>query len=704
MFGLILYLLAICINVGAFQCEDLVQDNLYSVKDAFECINSIKVNQSWTSQVQSGLLSLFDTYVFKDILKNPPQPAFDNHFYESIDIDARLRELPLNETSVYKFMQAVQSIINSAHDYHLNFRLKSSDAHKYYYDGMYAVLPFYFDIINNDQVILYANNDLSDYGLDVPEGIKENVNIPVVDINGMDPIAFIRKFADEQTHVKTPHGRFSYAMETMHFISLWNTVIDEKYLTTNINITYENQMKVETGYQILYLPEANRYTPSNKVAVLQRDVVRSLGASPYDYSSIDDDISCLADDSNKMNLLTLKTFGPANNDDFFKVADECFALFDSNDYPITLVLPMNNGGSGDIVGSFEQRLAPHGDYDMIGSVRKSKGMEGCIEHYYGPLISSPQDCKIRYNTSDPSQPLGEWYTSPKSCRYGDVEHVYSQESFMRYTQLISTNLTKHPRKPTELIVMTDGYCYSACSVLTKAMSEQGQAIVVGFEGDPAASMESFDGGNSPTDVIGQDQLFALEDDVNKLSQLGGFMTISMFETFRWNYEFNETIPREFMLFPVDERVPLYHFGDHKVGQFVEEAVNIYKKYQTQCNPKNKRLVKVTDECDSKMTIEHAHGGYLCGDDGKWTSQCVASYCDPDYRFDYYNQKCVPDVCVFGPAPSNDTNEMDSLTKWIIIGVASTLCSLILVVGVIGIVVFIVMKHRQRNSQYTALGN
>ncbi|EMD44788.1 Hypothetical protein EHI5A_226290 [Entamoeba histolytica KU27] len=61
---------------------------------------------------------------------------------------------------------------------------------------------------------------------------------------------------------------------------------------------------------------------------------------------------------------------------------------------------------------------------------------------------------------------------------------------------------KHPRKPTEIVVYTDSYCYSACSCVTKGLKECRGAILVGFDGDPYGKDEEFEVGLSPIIVIG----------------------------------------------------------------------------------------------------------------------------------------------------------------------------------------------------------
>ena len=76
---------------------------------------------------------------------------------------------------------------------------------------------------------------------------------------------------------------------------------------------------------------------------------------------------------------------------------------------------------------------------------------------------------------------------------------------------------------------------------------------------------------------------------------------------------------------------------------MEEAHYIFEKYKTQCNPKNKKLLFNTDECIFDNSI--IHGGYECGDDGKWSKICVPSYCDDGYVYDIKKNKCIEEICL-----------------------------------------------------------
>ena len=73
------------------------------------------------------------------------------------------------------------------------------------------------------------------------------------------------------------------------------------------------------------------------------------------------------------------------------------------------------------------------------------------------------------------------------------------------------------------------------------------------------------------------------------------------------------------------------------------ANQIFLSYKSTCNPNNKKLLLINEEC----TFEdiHLHGGYKCSDDGTWSSDCSPSYCDNGYFFDEINEKCIEEeIC------------------------------------------------------------
>ncbi|BFU26151.1 hypothetical protein EHI2019_000514700 [Entamoeba histolytica] len=92
----------------------------------------------------------------------------------------------------------------------------------------------------------------------------------------------------------------------------------------------------------------------------------------------------------------------------------------------------------------------------------------------------------------------KWYAKPNNIKYNDVKHKVTQPSIKVFPK---KKIMKHPRKPTEIVVYTDSFCYSACSSVTKGLKEWREAILVGFDGDTYGKDEEFEVGLSPTNVI-----------------------------------------------------------------------------------------------------------------------------------------------------------------------------------------------------------
>ena len=113
------------------------------------------------------------------------------------------------------------------------------------------------------------------------------------------------------------------------------------------------------------------------------------------------------------------------------------------------------------------------------------------------------------------------------------------------------------KKPTDIIIFTDSYSYSSASFFIKAFQNVGGAITVGFNGNPNSTKELFDASQSPANVLQSFDDCEEKDNLEKLGfKLGG---ITMGESYEDDYKNNNSIPREYKLNPVDERVDIYEF-------------------------------------------------------------------------------------------------------------------------------------------------
>ncbi|EAL42877.1 hypothetical protein CL6EHI_094570 [Entamoeba histolytica] len=515
--------------------------------------------------------------------------------------------------------------------------------------------------------------------VDVPEEIVNNQNVPVKTINGEDPFNIIREFGKKYLGLKCPHAQFTKAKSAITSGSLSNLPLTKEYLNTPITITWENGESLTVNYNIM------KFNPTNQKfqEVLERSKRRGIrgGIRIEDFeegnerkrikqendeykpncSEYNEEICCLTT-SNKVNTLIVNTFDAISNGYYFlDKLTECLDKFDSNDYPIQVIFPKNGGGLVKLAQTIEKALSPYDDVDYILSARISEFTEDIMKKGYALYMYDPETCESRENEINPKT-LGEWYTNHRTIKYEDVEHNVTQPSIvslMKILQTISFNdvpeikqSMKHPRKPTEIVVYTDSYCYSACSLVTKGLKEWGGAIIVGFDGDPYGKDEEFEVGLSPSNNI---RSITEIDSNNIFKQYGYKLGLTVRETCRFNYNYNETIPREFLTDMIDERVNIYQFSNDKINK-------------TKCNPKNKRLVKRDEKCDEEVNIEHGHGGYECGDNGEWSTKCVLAYCDEGYKFDYINNRCIEDVCLYPPNPSNGTRDMRINLFIMIIGI------------------------------------
>jgi hypothetical protein len=214
------------------------------------------------------------------------------------------------------------------------------------------------------------------------------------------------------------------------------------------------------------------------------------------------------------------------------------------------------------------------------------------------------------------------------------------------------------KKPHEIIIFTDGYSFSAASDFIKTTYLAGGAIIVGYNGNP--NFETFDSSQNPASVINTGNYKTVDSVSQAIEDLGFSLYYTYKEYFDINYEGNPQIPLEFQIHEIDERFEFYKkYSDDYYNDFLEEAHYIFEKYKTECNPKNKRLLLITDECvfDNSMM----HGGYGCGSDGKWSKTCVPSYCDNGYIYDSKTNTCIEDICLIKKDTDTDnTGDADNI--------------------------------------------
>ncbi|GAT99008.1 hypothetical protein CL6EHI_031950 [Entamoeba histolytica] len=620
-------------------------------------------------QGYDGLKYYLESYVFKDILKNPPQPAFSDDYYNKIDIDAELNKINTQTTNMYDFYSQIKNFIVSIRDSHLSFGM---DYTVYKPNLILKVLGSFLPFS------IYQRSTTGGISVDVPQEVINNENVAVKTINGEDPFDIIRKFGKKYIGFNSPHAQFEKACSTFVFAILEEIPLTKEYLNTPITIIWENGESVSVTYSILKLPLSSitmkrplqmkqlkqRFEPRITLEEIKSEnemikrMKREEGINQY-YASKDDSVYCSS--SSNINKLEIFSFNPESSyiKSYEETISKCIDLFDSNDYPIQVVFSTNEEENVIYSQWIEKILSAYDDVDMIVSGRISNFTESVMKREYGNILDDPHICRVRESYVSP-EVLGEWYTNPNIIKYDDVEHKVSQPSVMKWEPM---KLMRKPRKPTEIVVYTDPLCYSGCSTITKGLKEWGSAIIVGYGGDIYGEDKEFEVGLTSSNAINVNDI----DEDNILKQYGYSLKISLLERYKHNYNYNENIPIEFLTDVVDERIRVSSSTYYR-ERITEETKKIVEKYKTKCNQKNKRLVKRDSRCDKEINIQHGHGGYECGDNGEWSTKCVLAYCDSGYKFDYINNKCIEDVCVYPPNPSNGAQRMTINIFLIIIGI------------------------------------
>ena len=205
---------------------------------------------------------------------------------------------------------------------------------------------------------------------------------------------------------------------------------------------------------------------------------------------------------------------------------------------------------------------------------------------------------------------GDGVTNTRSQYFGIFNSTDLKKHKKRRENYFNKNNLK---KPTEILIFTDAYSYSATSFFIKGLQETGAAITVGYYGNPKSD-EIFDASQAPS-FVGD---FSNSDIAENLLKCGFQITgATTHETYNYTYQTKNPTPRDYLIHPVDERIDIYqNYDDTLYDVFMEKAKEILKKYNDDqvCNPDNLNLLYDPNnkkDCYIFENDSHAHGGYEC---------------------------------------------------------------------------------------------
>jgi hypothetical protein len=724
------------------QSEDIV----YNVSKVFQFLDLDGLENKEYETILQNISKIFEnSYAFYDIAKKPPQPSFSKSYHKAVDLQERFKSLNVKDINTYQFYQKINNVLAELKDPHIALFFKDSYIEDFnilspfmYYIQEYNGKPRMFASCLSTNYIQYFKNPLLIYEFCVVFN-----NLPIKSINGKDPFEYINNFGGNYLSTKNTHGTFTYKMYYNNDIPLSDYPLTEKDLEELIIVFEDDEDKeetitVNTDYKLhsstvdidkeieenkgagRLLGEGRRvrskyYSKNRKNKEKDREKkekkrnkknkffeenksTRNLEEQMTWSYNAENMFMCGVDETNKINFYYVESFEPKDRNKFKETIKSCAELIDKNSYPIVVINELNNGGYISLSQLFMGVLSPLIPIDLFkGRLRATESLKDSkeVNNYINSNLTSINTCQ-KQTFAD----LLKDSVTPNYC-----ENKLSQMFYLNNVTIhdeienIRKNM-KNKRKPTEILILTDGYSFSASAFYIKYLQKMGGAIVAGYFGNPY-SKEEFDSSQSPSPIFTAGLLneFNPNENTNLYKNYGIILEFPGIQSF---YGLDDKdVPLEYDVTPVDTRLDLYsEFNQNSIKNFTEKSKTLLNNIKNKCFSKNKNLIMFSNECDKSFKNNYTHGGFTCNENGEWSKECVAAYCELGYSFDQKNKKCIKDVCSSIPIPdikdkedsTNDTDEESSTTLIIIIIV------IILVLILIAVLVVLLVRKKRLHSQ------
>ena len=612
---------------------------------------SYKVND-YKRIIKSLINSLNKFYIFVNITKSPLLNI------ESVDLINELQSINVSKIkNYYEFYNTIINIISKSKDLHLSFMFYNFLNYSYLSPIEFNVKTvnktnyLYFNISSIVKKTYNPFSPLLIIQLTKKEGLK------ILKINDEDPFDFIYKFYNKL--LRDDHAVFSLNLKLISAGRIIFEFNKEKY--KNFTILLEDNSLIKFDYKIIFPKKLKKefkifYEKEMKKYFETSSFIPTIFELEEKYNSIknsenrflqntnwnitfENSLKLKVDEKNKVNVIYQSSFMFTSLPNAKKFLEQMNQILSSNKYPIIVIESYNSGGYVDIALLLQKIL----NYNLVSNRLKvtlgpNKKLNNIINK--NMYFYNTETC----NTNN----------IMKSKIYEDnfgnnITHYRTQFYLLYNTKKLyeQINSKTYERKPTEIIIFTDGFSYSATSVFIKDLHESGNAIIVGYNGIPNEKRknEKFNGSQSPSMVItNYSTNFLLDDDIEILKYFNIYLAAPFSPSYNDKYQNNSLlqIPREFTIELIDERSSIYgSYDDTRYDEFIEEGLRIFKHYNHSCNPNHTNLLY---KSDCQFEDKHTHGGYLCGNNGNWSQICKPSYCDHGYYFDTYLKKCKKDQC------------------------------------------------------------
>jgi len=665
MKGYMFLLLVAAIAVRAV-AEDLSEECQYVVSNYYlrdldkvkKCFDTYKTDESslLIDTIIFNLDIIEQMYPYVDIAQNPPSNP--SGYFKAVNYTSGLEELKGQLKSsggvISKIFRPAVKFVNSFHDGHFSLTINSNALAGGILSPVFAVLPFTWDPVveGNSRHVFIQPNEYTDPfipGWSEKLQAKYDAGVYASKVDDKDAFEFFADFLGEYNEMKSRQGAFFGSLATSNSgFSILNYPLDDlfdghtitfsdgsqfayhlAFENSKASVTRENTLKIKN-----FLVDE---TAINETEII--DIIQNFDKVKRDKRDEHIFVDCgLIGD---MNYVSIPTFDPASRLLFITELVQCIEDFDENDKPITVVLPSNGGGSLALMELVQFLLMPTSDSRTLFAARKTITTRFIgVERGYA-AFQDPEKCEGITNYE-----LAQFWKDSEYDDFGNgIIHTRTKKFVFSWKRqfypIAKHSLKKHIRKPSEIIIATDGYCFSACAFFVDNCIRSGSAIVAGY-GVTMPGDEKFVAAQCPSTVISPADYI---DDLSVQNSLLGLTVHATFlESYNISEKMKEIIPGDYDILRIDK-----HSGYNKninpvFSDLLKHTTQVYEEFKTKCNPVNKRLLLVSDKCESKDK-NALYSGYVCGSNGEWDKEtCKISSCKPGYIVDFDKDKCVPNPC------------------------------------------------------------
>ena len=623
----------ICLIISCF----LVQYEYYSVDELFSYLDNQGLEDEEYQEILEKISKIFaNSYAFYDISKNPPQP-FEN-YHSVVDIQKRLKQIETHDINSYEFYRRVLYTLSDLKDPHIRLFMEDFDF-KYFY----IVGPFeYYIKEHQGKQRLFVNCEqdsaLSEFEVENNVDLLEfclNNEAPVKSINNLDPFEYLNNFGGNFVASKNVQGTFSYKMIMHNEVSLNDYPMTYEEFS-NLQVVFDDEDQTNITTKFIFASASNLYSQDNYLRslrngrgfytgdfyknrkssksrheVLKRKIsknknnknlnnnknLRNLSTYiqwDYSYEQI---FKCYVDVDNGINLYYVGSFEPDNREEFINILKKCVNLFDKNKFPIVVLNEFNTGGYMSLTQLFMGVLSPLVPINLFkGRLRVTEALKETkeVSDYINSNLVNIKNCeKASFNDL-----VKEKVKVDYSETYLTQIFYITNKTIHDQIEDIRKNM-KNKRKPTEILIFTDGYSLSSAGLYIKYLQKMGGAFVAGYNGNPYSD-EVFDSSQSPSGVFISSILGIFNPEENKfLNQYNILLEISGVQTF-YNLE-DKNVPLEYEITPVDLRLNFYHeFNDETYTLFIQQFNSFFHNIDNLCY--SSKLIKFDENVIKVLRI------------------------------------------------------------------------------------------------------